>query len=59
LFLLTLAALLARAGWMGWAWVQGRPVPTVIPTWSLIPWMVLALVFGVVRNLPVGAFLSP
>jgi hypothetical protein len=31
----------------------------LIPTWSLIPWLVIALVFGVLRNLPTFAFLSP
>jgi len=59
LFLLTLAALTARAGWLGWQWTRRRPVPSLLPTWSLIPWLVLALVFGVIRNLPLGAFLSP
>jgi hypothetical protein len=59
LFLLTLAALTAWAGWLGWQWTRRRPVPSLLPTWSLIPWLVLALVFGVIRNLPLGAFLSP
>lgn len=59
LFLVTLGAALLRAGWLGLAWVRARPVASLIPTWSLILWLVLALVFGVVRNLPVGAFLSP
>ncbi len=59
LFLVTLGAALLRAGWLGLAWVRARPVASLIPTWSLIVWLVLALVFGVVRNLPVGAFLSP
>jgi hypothetical protein len=59
LFLLTLVGLTARAGWLGWQWARRRPVPSLIPTWSLVPWLVLALVFGVVRNLPLGAFLSP
>jgi hypothetical protein len=59
LFLVTLAALAARAGWLGCLWARRRPMPSLIPTWALIPWMVLALVFGVVRNLPFGAFLSP
>jgi len=59
LFLLTLAALTVRGAWLGLQWARQRPVPSLIPTWSLIPWLVLALVFGVVRNLPFGAFLSP
>jgi len=56
---ITGAALLARAGWLAVQRLRHRPVPGLIPTWSLIPWLVLALVFGVVRNLPLGAFLSP
>ena len=59
LFLVTLAALTVRFGWLNLQRVRQRPVPSLIPTWSLIPWMVLALGFGVVRNLPFGAFLSP
>ena len=59
LVMLTGVALLARAGWLGMARRRRRPVPSLIPTWSLIPWLVLALVFGVVRNLPMGAWLSP
>ena len=59
LFMLTLAALMARSVWLGRQWARQRPVPSLIPTWSLIPWLVLALSFGVARNLPFGAFLSP
>jgi len=59
LFLLTLAALSVRGAWLGLLWARQRPVPSLIPTWSLIPWLLLAMVFGVVRNLPCGAFLSP
>ena len=59
LVMLTGAALVARAGWLLASWVRQRPVPTLIPTWALLPWLFLALVFGVVRNLPAGHFLSP
>ena len=59
LVMLTGVVLLARAGWLGVERQRERPVASLIPTWSLIPWLVLALVFGVVRNLPMGAWLSP
>jgi len=59
LFLLTGAALLLRGAWLVLQWARQRPVPTLIPTWSLIPWLVLAMFFGVLRNLPFGVFLSP
>ena len=59
LVMVTGAALLARAGWLLVQRIRHRPVPSLIPTWVLIPWLVLALVFGVLRNLPWGSFLSP
>ena len=59
LFLVTMGALLARAGWLALNRARRRPVASLIPTRCLIPWLVVALIFGVVRNLPLGAFLSP
>ena len=49
----------ARAGWLALNRARRRPAGSLIPTRCLIPWLVVALIFGVVRNLPLGAFLSP
>ena len=59
LFLSTLAALALRAGWLLLRRRHHERPASLIPTWSLIPWLVIALVFGVLRNLPAFAFLSP
>jgi hypothetical protein len=59
LFLLTLVALILRAGWLGIQSLRHRPAAPFIPTRSLFPWLILALIFGVLRNFPAFAFLSP
>jgi hypothetical protein len=59
LFLLTALALGARAGWLGVRRLRRQPVGSLVPTSALIPWLVAAVIFGVLRNLPAFAFLSP
>jgi hypothetical protein len=59
LLLLTLAALLGRAVWLAGQRWRGRPAGSLVPTSALLPWLVLAGIFGVVRNLPCGACLAP
>jgi hypothetical protein len=59
LFVFTLAALAGRAGWLGAQALRHRPVPSLIPTRCLLPWLVAALLFGLLRNFPAFAFLSP
>jgi hypothetical protein len=59
LFLCTGAALAVRAGWLGIQTLRHCPAAPFIATRWLFPWLVIALVFGVARNFPVFAFLSP
>jgi len=59
LFLLTAAALGARAGWLGMQRLRHRPAPTFLTPRHLLPWLVIAVIFGVLRNFPAFAFLSP
>jgi hypothetical protein len=59
LFVITGIAMASRLGWMGVQHLRQQRIMSLIPTWSLIPWLVIALVFGVLRNLPTFAFLSP
>jgi hypothetical protein len=59
LFLLTGVALALRAGYRGLDHLRHRPLRTWVPTSALIPWLVVALFFGVMRNLPMFSFLSP
>lgn len=46
-----------------WRWLEagraGNPAARLLPVWLSRSLVVLALVFTVVRNLPVGHFLSP
>ena len=59
LFLATLAALAGRAGWQGCQRLRQRSLAPFIPVSCLFPWLVIALIFGVVRNFTTFAFLSP
>ena len=59
LFIATLAVLSLRAVWLGLRHLRRLPPRPIIPTSSLIPWLVIALIFGVARNLPALAILSP
>jgi hypothetical protein len=48
-----------RAGWLAFAKIRGRPAGKILPEKWL--WLLLAatLLFGLLRNLPAFAFLSP
>jgi hypothetical protein len=54
-----LAAAAARGGWFGINRLRGRPNGDFFPARFLIPLLVVLIVFGVLRNLPAFAFLSP
>ncbi|UQX88333.1 DUF2752 domain-containing protein [Jatrophihabitans telluris] len=53
--------------WLGWRWYRATAGPDrpgasrhrLMPRAVFIALLVLLVVFGVVRNLPIGAFLSP
>ena len=59
LFIATSAALMMRAGWLQVRRWRNLPRASLIPTRGLLPWLVIALVFGLLRNFPAFAFLSP
>jgi len=59
LFMATLTAVALRAAWLLIRRWRNQPPASLIPTWSLIPWLIITLIFGVVRNFPAFAFLSP
>ena len=54
---------LAAAGlagrWVALNWLRGRPNRDFFPARWLLPLLVVMGVFGVLRNLPAFAFLSP
>jgi hypothetical protein len=59
---LLVAAIPAAAARGGWLWLnrmRGRPREHFVPNCFLLPLLVLAVVFAVLRNLPAFAFLSP
>jgi hypothetical protein len=51
--------LAARGGWFALKKIYGRPTGEIFPARFLLPLLVVALVFTVLRNLPAFAFLSP
>lgn len=54
-----LPLLLARGGWFALNRWRGRPAGDFIPARWLILLLIVVLAFGVLRNLPPFAFLSP
>jgi hypothetical protein len=54
-----LAAAAWRGGWLGAKKFRGQAGGEFFPVKFLIPLLVMALVFTVLRNLPAFAFLSP
>jgi len=58
LLLMCLALAPLRAGWVWWRQRQGVVVRFFPNAW-LWPALVIALVFGILRNLPAFSFLSP
>jgi hypothetical protein len=59
LFVLGLAAAAVRGGGFALNWLRGRRNGVFFPPRLLIPLVIVMIVFGVLRNLPVFAFLSP
>lgn len=54
-----LAATAARGGWFALNRLRGRPNGEFFPARYLLPLLVIMGVFGLLRNLPAFAFLSP
>ena len=59
LFILTLAALAAQGAWLVAQKIRNRPVAFRVPPKALWAFLVIALAFTVLRNLPAFAWLSP
>lgn len=59
LFVAGLAAAAGRGVWFALNWLRGRPNGAFFPPSYLVPLLVIMGVFGVLRNLPAFAFLSP
>ena len=59
LFILTLAALAAQGAWFVTQKIRNRPVAFRVPPRVLWAFLVIALAFTVLRNLPAFAWLSP
>lgn len=59
LYLATLAALALRGVWFWKQQMSSRPVRFFIPPYALWVFLVVALVFFVLRNLPAFSFLAP
>jgi Protein of unknown function (DUF2752) len=59
LFLLSLAALAGRGAWCAARKIRRRPVPPFLPPNVLWTFLVVAIVFTVLRNLPAFSWLSP
>jgi hypothetical protein len=59
LFVLALAALTLRAMWLVARKIRHRPATLAVPPKVLWAFLVLAVAFGVLRNLPALSFLSP
>lgn len=59
LFVLSLAALVGRGGWFAARRLRNRPVSMFLPPNFLWAFLIVAILFTVLRNLPVFSFLSP
>ena len=59
LAVLGLLALAGRSVWLAWHWLHGRRPGPILPSRWLIPLLVVMVAFGILRNLPWFAFLSP
>jgi Protein of unknown function (DUF2752) len=59
LFILSLAVLSGRGAWFAARKIGRRPVPPFLPPNLLWTFLVVAIVFTVLRNLPAFSFLSP
>ena len=59
LFILTLAALIGQSAWLVLRKIRKQPVAWVVSAKILWAFLVVTLVFTVLRNLPAFAWLSP
>jgi hypothetical protein len=59
LFLLALAALAARGVWFALCKIRHRPATLAVPPKALWAFLAIAIIFGLLRNLPAFSFLSP
>ena len=59
LFILTLVALMVRGGEFAARKICHRPATLAVPPKALWAFLVIAIAFSVLRNLPVFSFLSP
>ena len=59
LLVLSLAALAGRSAWFAMQKARNRPTMPFLPPWGLWTFLVTAIVFTVLRNLPAFSFLSP
>jgi len=59
LFMLVLAALLAHGAWFVIRKIRRQPATLAVPPGALWTLLVITMVFGVLRNLPMFSFLSP
>jgi hypothetical protein len=59
LLVMSLAALAGRGAWFAAHIARNRPVPVFLPPKGLWAFLVIAIVFTVLRNLPAFSFLSP
>jgi len=59
LFVLAVAGVAGRGGWLKWKQWRGRARGEFLPVKYFWPLLAVALVFTVLRNLPAFAFLSP
>ena len=59
LFIASLPLLAARGGWFALNRWRGRPNGAFFPSRWLIPLVIAVVAFGILRNLPPFAFLSP
>ena len=59
LFVLALAVAALRGIWLALGKIRRQPVEGLVPKHWVWPFLVIALVFTVLRNLPVFSFLSP
>jgi hypothetical protein len=59
LFILALVALAVRGAWFAARKISRRPATLAVPPKALWAFLVLAMAFSVLRNLPAFSFLSP
>jgi len=59
LFVLSFVALAGRSAWFATRKIRNQPVPAFLPPRGLWTFLVIAIAFTVLRNLPAFSWLSP